>query len=113
MSQTVSDYKTISIENLKCKQGTIKFDAPIKIDFLIYTKEQRIEYIYDFGYSSKFEYYSKNLMSETVLIEYFKEFITSELAKTFFFPQEREEYSLLNWALYGNLKNRAIVKHTF
>lgn len=112
-SLITSEFKSFSIKDIKIKEGEIKFDAPIIIDYLIHHDEEKISYIYDFGLSKEFTYYSDKTFSEKVITEYFKEEIKSDLARTFFLPQESDDYSLLNWALYGNLKNRAIVKHTF
>lgn len=109
----MTEFKTFSITDIKSKWGDIKFDLPVNVDYLIFPQEQRIEYLYDFGLSGVFNYYNKNAFNDTVLIELFKETIKEELTTTFFLPQEDEKYSLLNWALYGNLKNRTIVKHTF
>lgn len=112
MFNNKTDFQNFSISEIKSKWGEIKFDSPVAVDFLVFPSESRIEYLYDFGLSGVFNYYNK-CISNNALIEYFKETIRGDLTFTFFLPQENKNYSLLNWALYGNLKNRAIVKHNF
>lgn len=84
----------------------IIFDPPLKID--VYWGEiiNECTYYLDFGMSFDYNFhrwFTKKYENDIDKIIRILEF---ELFHTFFHPQEDPNYSVLNWALYGNLKNR-------
>lgn len=87
---------------------TIKFSPELKVeiwhggDF----KENCCEVYYDFGMRDQMNFDNWLTRNLATPLEKIRKCIEFELFHAFFHPSEDPNYTVLNWALYGNLKER-------
>lgn len=95
----------IEITELNYEDEKLIFTPPVKIDCWL-VNNNRAFIVFDFGLETEIRISSFYLDLHDPAEKRTKNTIEFELIHSFCHPPEDPNYSLLNWALYGNLKNR-------
>lgn len=83
---------------------TIEFNPPLEID--VYEAENGLQAELDFGLRFYVGWRSPIVEGYATIEEKVQKIIEFELFHSFFHISEDPNYGVLNWALYGNLKDR-------
>ncbi len=106
----MKEFKII-VESISIEGEVIEFDPPVYIDVVEnepsdYFSQPNYRFIWDFGMVVPISLRDFYKIGDSFLKEKARKRIDFDLCHTFFHPQQDPNYSVLNWALYGNLKNR-------
>lgn len=115
---TTPTYGQFTLKKVKEDDRNIIFHSPINVIWEVQTISPNFRIYVEFEHSLNFHVtLSKNspmpwrlkkdhsLVTKKELEASLQKLITFELIHSFFHPSEDPNYSLLNWALYGNLKD--------
>lgn len=99
----------IVISKLEYENDRIEFYPPIKIDCHNNGSLNRCHVYFDFGLDTEIGISSFYLNLQDSVEEKTRQTLEFEIIHAFFHPYEDPNYTLLNWALYGNLKERSVI----
>lgn len=118
MINTASDIPNAEIALTEIFEGpaSIVFDPPLVLDVYLYKNEKSentlLNINFDFGLSHDFglnPFYIKDIPLDDWTGRA-KRIVEFELFHSFFHPSEDPNFSVLNWALFGNLAHRVICR---
>jgi hypothetical protein len=108
----MSDPTNTELTLTKIHEGpnAISFNPPLKLDCYLVkdgASDQYVNINFDFGLSYDFGLNPFYIRDEVLSWEERAErIVTFELFHSFFHPMEDNNFSILNWALFGNLAHR-------